>query len=79
MNGNSQDATLTNVKATKNRKGVDILGFAAVKRQVPAVGNTALIEIKSLFFSQTHHEPCAKAEMDTLSRIPKNLQKVCIV
>ena len=24
--------TLTNVKATKNRKGVDILGFAVVKR-----------------------------------------------
>ena len=33
----------------KKREGVDILGFAAVKRQVLGVGNTALIGIPFLF------------------------------
>ena len=49
INRNWYGSTLTNVKAKKRRQSADILGFAAVKRQVSGVYNTALIKNLFLF------------------------------
>lgn len=49
INRNPYGSTVTNVKAKKRRESTDILGFAAVKRQVLGVGNTALIKILFLY------------------------------